>query len=126
MEGQLKASWQFEEMDISMLPVDMLLARIVVAKVLNRDHVVSVLRSTPIRMGVEGWNCVAWVKEALTLLMQDGRALGTSQTEWSAVRNAAMEFIGRKKSEHRFDGQGDFDGSKVPTWDLIEGRELIT
>lgn len=68
MDRQLQASWQFEEVDIWMLPVDMLLARIVVAKVLDRDRVASVLGSTPIRMGVEGWNCVAWVKEALALL----------------------------------------------------------
>lgn len=34
-------------------------------------------------------------------------------------------YVAKKTAEHRFDGKGQFDQSKVPTWDAIEGRELI-
>jgi hypothetical protein len=45
--------------------------------------------------------------------------------EWGAVRDAAMEYCQRKKDQHRFDGKGKFDTSRVSTFDLIEGKETI-
>jgi len=80
---------------------------------------------TTIKPGEPGWNCVIWAKEALTALQADGKALGTSNVDWSAVRDAAMWYVEKKKAEHRFDGKGDYDSSKAPTWDLLEGRDAI-
>lgn len=36
-----------------------------------------------------------------------------------------MWHVAKKAAEHRFDGNGEFGQGKVPTWDAIEGKELI-
>jgi len=41
------------------------------------------------------------------------------------VKNTAMWYVKKKADEHRFDGSGEFDQSKVPTWDALEGKEVI-
>jgi hypothetical protein len=119
------SQWLFEEHDCSLAPSNMLLVRVMVAKVEKKDRLISVLRNTPIKQGQQGWNCVSWVKEALERLKADGKALGRGITEWKLVRGAAMGYCQRKKDQHRFDGTGNFDMSKAPTYDLIEGKEII-
>ena len=64
-------------------------------------------------------------KEVLEGLKAGGKARGTSILEWERVRDGAMNYCQRKKDQHRFDGQGSYDSSKVPTYDLIEGKETI-
>jgi hypothetical protein len=103
----------------------MLLVRITVGKVEDGNRLVKILRDTPIRQGQLGWNCVAWVKEALETLEVDPKALGTRVTEWEKVRSGAMDYCQRKKDQHRFDGQGNFDMEVAPTYDLIEQKETI-
>lgn len=51
--------------------------------------------------------------------------MGTSELDWTKLRNTAMAYIERKKQEHRFDGRGSFDMSKPATYDLLEGAETI-
>jgi hypothetical protein len=84
-------------------------------------------RERKIRMShrINSWNCVFWVKEALAKLETDKKALGTNVTEWQKVRDAAMTYCQSKKNQHRFDGKGDQDVGKVPTLDLIEGKETV-
>ena len=67
---------------------------------------------------------MSWVKEALEKLKADTKALGTSVIEWGRVRSEAMGYCQRKKDQHRFDGQGNFYMSKVPTFDLMERKEI--
>ncbi|OJZ82151.1 hypothetical protein ASPFODRAFT_64201 [Aspergillus luchuensis CBS 106.47] len=119
------SEWVFEERECSLAPTNMLLVRVIVGKVTNKDSLVQILRSTPIRQNQAGWNCVAWVREALQRLRADGTALGTSVIEWETVRAAAMSYCQKKKDQHRFDGQGNFDLRKAPTYDLIEQRETM-
>nr|POE61748.1 heterokaryon incompatibility protein 6, or allele [Quercus suber] len=117
--------WQFEERDISRAPSAMILVRILVGKVASTRKLESVLRSTPIKGTQPGCNCVTWVAEALRGLDMDGKASGRSATDWTIIRNAAMCYVESKRSQHRFDGQGQFDPSKVATWDLIEDKEGV-
>jgi hypothetical protein len=119
------SQWVFEELSTSMMTTKMILVRILVAKVENTDKLAQLLRQIPIREGEEGWNCVLWVKEALSELEKSNKTIGTSMMEWGAVRDAAMEYCQRKKDQHRFDGKGKFDTSRVSTFDLIEGKETI-
>ncbi|KAF7509587.1 hypothetical protein GJ744_007625 [Endocarpon pusillum] len=51
--------------------------------------------------------------------------MGTSVLEWESVRDEAMKYCQRKQDQHRFDGQGLYDSSKAPTYDLVEGKETI-
>lgn len=113
----------FEERSRPLAPTNMLLVRVIIGKVENNKRLVNVLRTTPIRQGDSSWNCVGWVKEALEGLKADGQALGTCVIEWNSVRDGAMTYCQRKKNEHRFDGEGNFDMGKAPTYDLIERKE---
>jgi hypothetical protein len=117
--------WFFDEQDIPLVPTGMLLVRIMIGKVEDKVRLVSVLRNTPIRQGQPGWNCVIWVKEVLEGLKADGKAMGTSVLEWESVRDEAMKYCQRKQDQHRFDGQGSYDLNKAPTYDLVEGKEMV-
>jgi hypothetical protein len=119
------SEWAFEERTASMMPTQMILTRVLVAKVENMERLAQLLRQIPIRQGQEGWNCVSWVQEALSELGKSKKIVGTSAVEWNAVRDAAMDYVQRKKAQHRFDGEGSFDTSHVPTFDLIQKKETI-
>lgn len=119
------SEWLFEERGTPLAPTDMLLVRVIIGKVENNERLVSVLRTTPIRQGDPGWNCVGWVKEALERLKADGKALGSCVIDWDRVRNGAMTYCQRKKDQHRFDGEGIFDMGKTATYNLIEGKETV-
>jgi hypothetical protein len=72
------SEWFFEERKCPLAPTSMLLVRIIVRKVADRNHLVKILRDTPIRQGQLGWNYVYWVKEALETLKANPKALGIS------------------------------------------------
>jgi hypothetical protein len=120
-----QSEWYFEERDVTLLATSMLLVRIMIGKVEKMDRLASAVRRVPIRQGETGWNCVSWVKEALEALTADGKALGTSVTEWPVVRDGAMWYIHKKKAEHRFDGKGNFNMRLAATYDLLGGKETI-
>lgn len=123
--GPNGSAWVFDERPTSLAATSMLLVRVMIAKVEDKDRLISILRNTPIRQGVTGWNCVGWVQEALQSLASDKKALGTGVTEWAKVRDAAMEYCQRKKDAHRFDGKGNYDMTKAATYDLLERKETI-
>ncbi|EQK97991.1 hypothetical protein OCS_06296 [Ophiocordyceps sinensis CO18] len=127
-QGQRRTVWAFEEREIGMAPTAMILVRILVAKVKNRDRLISVVRGVPIRGGQPGWNCVEWVREALQMIQMDRKAIGTAVVDWPTVRDASLRYVMEKEADHRFDGQaapGLYDTEKVPTWTLLEGSESI-
>lgn len=108
-----------------MKPTRMLLIRVIVGKVADKGRFQTIMREVPIVQGDPEWNCVTWIKNALIALELDGKALGTSKINWDIVRDTAMKYCQDKKDQHRFDGQGQFDMSKAPTFDLLEGKEII-
>ncbi|KAF7893879.1 hypothetical protein EAF00_007393 [Botryotinia globosa] len=120
-----KSEWIYDEQSIRLISTQMLLVRIMIAKIEDRGRMLQVLRNVPLRSGTEGWNCVGWVREALVELQSDGRALGTAVVDWSTVRDAAMNYCQRKKDEDRFDGVIDWKTTKAATFDLIDGKETI-
>jgi hypothetical protein len=103
----------------------MLLVRIMIGKVADVNRLVGILENTPIRQGHPGWNCVFWVKEALEKLEVNPSALGSSVVDWETVRSEAIDYCQRKKDQRRFDSQGDFNMRRVPTYDLMERKEII-
>ena len=64
-------------------------------------------------------------QEVLEGLKADGKAMRRSVLERESVRDEAMKYCQREKDQHRFDGQGSYGSRKVPTYDLIEGKETI-
>lgn len=121
------SEWYFEARETSFTPTAMILVRVLVAKIEDGGKLLDTMKSTPIRQDQQGWNCVHWIKETLaTLQNQQGKkALGTGVVDWPTVRNSVMTYCQRKKAEHRFDGKGNYDTSKVPTFDLIERKEIV-
>lgn len=117
------SEWFFEERETPLTPTSMLLVRVMIGKIEKKDRLLDIMRRTPIRQDQPGWNCVEWVKEVLEAFRSDGKTLGTSIIEWGKVRDAAMGYVQSKKDQHRFDGQGNFDMGKIPTYDLIEDKE---
>lgn len=117
--------WYFEERTGGVEANGMLLVRVMIAKIAKREQLVNILRSVPVKQDEAGWNCVAWVKEALKKVCADREVLGTNRTDWEDLRKTAMWYIEKKKSEHRFDGQGDFDMRVVATYDLIDRKEAV-
>ena len=120
-----KTEWYFEERRGGVDGNGMLLIRLIVAKVARPSELVHILRQVPVKQGVPGWNCVAWVNEALEKLEAHGKVLGTHRTEWLDVTDTALWYVEKKKCEHRFDGKGDYDTSNVPTYDLMESKETV-
>ena len=116
-------SWAYEEAPTSLAPENMLLVRVAVAKVASTNALRKVVEGIPVG-GDESFNCVSWVRSALEALFADGAAVGRV-TEWEKLREAAMWYAGEKRKARRFDGIGEGDVSKVPTWDLMESKELI-
>jgi len=126
--GAVQNVWAFEDRQVSLQPTSAILARIMIGKVGDGARLREAFAKTPIRAGhegYEGWNCVSWAEEALTWAANDGKALGSGHTDWKYVKDTAMWYVAKKTDEHRFDGEGQFDQGKVPTWDAIEGKELI-
>ncbi|KAF4975448.1 hypothetical protein FZEAL_7768 [Fusarium zealandicum] len=120
--------WEFSEQETGTSSTLMILVRIQVAKIKSMTSLEAMLRSVPVRGEQPGWNCVEWVREALAALQNDGDALGTSVLDWAIVRDGCMRYVERKAMQHRFDGQaapGQFDTSRVSTYDLLEGKELV-
>lgn len=112
-------------MPTSMLPTQMILVRLMIAKVEDPGRLAQLLREVPVKRGQEGWNCVSWVKEALANIATSTKIIGTGVVEWGPVRDKAMSYCQQKKDEHRFDGEGNFDRSKVATFDLMQKKETM-
>jgi hypothetical protein len=117
--------WIYEEKTVPLLATNMLLVRVMIGKVVDMERLERALRSVPIVQNNPEWNCVIWVRNALEALHVDGKALGTCEIHWTTVRDTAMKYCQDKKDQHRFDGKGDFNMRKAPTYDLLERREVI-
>ena len=118
-----------------------ILVRILVAKISDLERAKAVLQSTPVRTrdavsapftehrgGYRMWNCISWVREGLSSLGSSD-ALGTNVVAgWERIRDEALEYVEMKKGQHRFDGTaepGRFKTDRVPTLDLVLGRETV-
>lgn len=120
--------WEFNEEETGSAQTLRLLTRTQMGKVKNIAILEEILRNVPIRAGqVEGWNCVAWVREALEMIEQNGKAVGTAILDWTTVRDASMKYTQEKIDNHRFDGKATyaFDKELAATYDLLEDKEVI-
>lgn len=125
MDGE-GVEFVFEERPVSMMPADMILVRLMLAKVENMDRLTQLLRQIPIRRAEEeNWNFVSWVKEALLRIEQSKGVVGKSVVDRKAVRDAALTYCQQKRYQHRFDGTGKHDHSQVPTFDMMQMKETV-
>ena len=115
--------WEFEKSSVSLRPTSMLLVRVLIGKVGDSARLDEILRQAPVKDGTKDWNCVVWLKDALELIGKDQKALGRSIIAWDTIRETAMDYCNQKKADGRF-SPAKFDPEKVPTYDLLERKEI--
>ena len=108
-----------------MTATNMILVRVLIGKILDPNGLATKLRSVKVENDDPTWNCVHWVKNALDDIASAKDLMGTSKLDWKVVKDAAMAYCQRKTEQGRFNGSANFDSSKVPTFDLLEGRESV-
>ncbi|KAF3351849.1 DNA polymerase epsilon subunit D [Verticillium dahliae VDG2] len=119
--------WRYDELEIPMAASNMILVRVLAAKVKRMERLESIMRSVPVRPDVPDWTSRSWVEEACKKLQSDGKAIG-SCPDWETLSNTALWYVQKKMEEHRFDGlapPGQFSTWQVSTWTRVEGQELI-
>ncbi|KAG9234215.1 hypothetical protein BJ875DRAFT_496045 [Amylocarpus encephaloides] len=119
--GQVR--WDYQGLEIQMGQTPLLLIRILFAKVKKPDRLEQLLSRVVVVQDDPNWRCRHWVRDGVLALKSDGKTLGTAQLDWDYLESMANWFVELKKSQHRFDGQGNWDMTKVPTYDVLEGRE---
>lgn len=73
------------------MPVDnvrvtaQLLARILIAKVEDHDRLTAILERVPLVQDDPEWRCRSWIASALEAIDKDGKAVGTSNLNWSEL-----------------------------------------
>jgi hypothetical protein len=124
--------WRYEKKPINTGNTLFLLARLYIGKVASMPRFEEILDSVPVRGNssqpgyVEGWNCIAWVEEALQMLEKDGEAMSKgSVLDWEKVRQLAMWYITKKVEEGRWKSPLPQKlKDVVPTWDATKGKEI--
>ncbi|KAI0542836.1 hypothetical protein GGR58DRAFT_172379 [Xylaria digitata] len=117
--------WVYEETQVSNVKsTQNLLIRVMIAKVEDEKRLIEILRATPVVQGDPNWRCRTWVADALSRIAGDGKSVGTAQLDWSKIEVVARNYVAEKSAVGRYN---DVDTLMMPkpTWDIIEGKEII-
>jgi hypothetical protein len=117
--------WIFEERDIPLAPTQMLLVRIIVAKITDREQLLRAIRGTQLVHNDKSWTCKSWVRDTVARVQANGKAVGTSQLDWDTIRTTAENYCREKEKKGRFNGKSGFDISRAPRYDLMARQEVI-
>jgi hypothetical protein len=117
--------WHYEALDIPLVQTSMLLVRVMVGKVLDGPRLASVLEKVPLVQQDPRWTCRIWVRDAIAALEADGKCLGTRMTDWQKLEEASKAYVARKRQQKRYDGSGTWQPGAVPTYDLLEEKEVV-
>ncbi|KAL3482295.1 hypothetical protein BJX99DRAFT_252554 [Aspergillus californicus] len=115
--------WIYQPIEIPLVQTNMLLGRILIAKVTDGVQLRSTLAAVPIVQDNSAWTCRIWVRDVVTALEADGKSLGTRVTNWPTIEQTANIYIGQKRQQRRYDGTGSWKPNKVPTFDLLANKE---
>lgn len=117
--------WAYESLEIPLAQTSMLLGRIMIAKITDKAQIRSTLAAVRAIQDDPSWTCRIWVKDAITALEADGKSLGTRITKWTTIEQNANNYIRQKRQQRRYDGSGSWVSGTVPTFDLLENREIV-
>ncbi|KAH7346109.1 hypothetical protein BKA66DRAFT_321797 [Pyrenochaeta sp. MPI-SDFR-AT-0127] len=130
ISGDVTQPWRYERVVISDVQLEhRLLARIIIAKVIDLDVLERTIEAVPIYQvddpnqgEASSFTCLTWVRAALEALR--GQCVVTALGEWMEVEKQALEYVKRKNEEGRW--KAEWKGTAgVPMLDLLEGRELV-
>ena len=72
---------------------------------------------------------VSWVRDVVAAVKATPRCVGTEKLDWPVIKDTAMEYCQKKSDAGRFVDRGDEvedeDNRKVPTWDLMDKKEIF-
>jgi len=118
--------WMYEEVPLqNVKSTNNLLARIMIAKIDDKERLVNIFRTIPVIQLDPNWRCRTWVANALEAIEKDGKCVGTSQLDWSVVEAKAREYVAQKTAAGRYDDYADILGPK-PTWDMLDDKEIVS
>ncbi|KAF2674912.1 hypothetical protein BT63DRAFT_420173 [Microthyrium microscopicum] len=90
--GPSETHWLYEEIRVNPTGTQKLLAQIPIGDILDNERFLELIRDLPIEQGVEGWNCVTWIKSALSAIDEDGEVVsgGMDEHAWMMLRVMAL------------------------------------
>lgn len=100
-----------------------LLARILIAKVEDHDRLTAILERVPLVQDDPNWRCRSWIASALEAIKEDGKAVGTSDLDWTKIEQLGRRYVAEKTAAGRYK-QRDLSGPR-PTWDMLENKETV-
>lgn len=129
IDGQVVQPWRFERNFITDLSQEhRLLACVIVGKILS-DVVEQVLTEVPVHQihdsdaaETQAFTCQTWVRTALDELRDSGAVSGL--LDWEVIQKAALEYV-EKKKESRWAIGMETHNKRIPTMDLLVGRESL-
>ncbi|KAI1776665.1 hypothetical protein F4818DRAFT_440065 [Hypoxylon cercidicola] len=117
--------WQYEEVSLEDIrTADILLARIVIAKVTDYQKLTTILQETPVRDNVD-LGCNSWCKDVVDRIIQNKRAAGISSIKsWEKAEAAGLAFVCHKRLAGRY--ASDYTWLlPSPTYDALEKEEIL-
>jgi len=67
--------------------------------------------------------CRTWIEQGLAAIAEDGKCVGTCLLDWDKIEEFARRYVARKTAEGRYARVGEL-AKVMPTWDLLEGKEI--
>ena len=101
-----------------------LLVRVLIAKVEDERRLVEIFRNIPVVQNDPEWRCRTWLANALDAIKADGKAVGTSELDWSKIEKVAREYVATKVASGRYERGVDLKLPK-PTWDMLAEKEIV-
>lgn len=125
----ISRKWVYEEQEVPMIALNMLLVRVQIGKVdgLDRGHLATKLRRVGVKQE-DAFSCAVWLRLALQTLRDDERLVSIGRFDWEVVRDAALRYCDSKTKAQRFDhsyGVGGYDLRAIPTFDIIRWEEIV-
>ncbi|OAQ68692.1 hypothetical protein VFPPC_13719 [Pochonia chlamydosporia 170] len=109
VKNLINKGWVYEEREVrDVQNTTTLLARITIAKIVDEQRLVDIIRTAPVIRGDANWRCRTWVAEVLSRLAEDGAAVGSAaELNWEKIESVAREYVGRKTVEGRYERGSD-------------------
>lgn len=101
-----------------------LLARLLIAKIENEQHLVDIFRKIPVIQNDPNWRCRSWVANALAEIARVDKVVGRSELDWQKIEATARQYVGEKTVAGRYQNIEDMLKAR-PTWDMLENKETV-
>lgn len=125
VRNRAMTGWEYEAVPLrNVANTTTLLARILVAKIIDKARLVGIFETTPVVQNDPNWRCRTWIAEVLRRIADDGKTVGTGVLDWTRIESAARQYVANKTASGRYAHASRLLGPK-PTWDMITGTELV-